>query len=399
MARFSRALLALIGGQVCLHSCMAGIRVAGPLLALRSGQPPWAVGVLLGLFAAAPVLSSLYAGRLADRHGYHHPLRLAVVLTVLGGLFAAAATWFIEVQFLLLGVAACLCGVGTNFGLIANQRTAGRLADGDRVALTRIFSWLALAPALSNVVGPVMAGSLIDLAGFRGAFIALTLLPLAALVWARQVPREQAAGRPVASTGRRAAWELFALPGMGRLLLVNFLLSSSWDLHSFIVPVIGHERGFSASAIGLILGVFAACVAGVRFLLPFLSHRLREHQVLVVAMWMTGAVLCVYPWVHSAWWMAVCAGILGLALGAVNPMVMTALHHLTPSDRHGEAIALRSMSINASSALMPLIFGAAGAALGASTLFWLMGAAVGLGSWQARQVGRAGELATSETDA
>ena len=68
MARFSRPLLALIAGQVCLHSCMAGVRVAAPLLALRSGQPAWAVGVLLGLFAAAPVLSSLYAGRLADRH-------------------------------------------------------------------------------------------------------------------------------------------------------------------------------------------------------------------------------------------------------------------------------------------------------------------------------------------
>jgi MFS family permease len=398
MARFSRPLLAVIGGQVCLHACMAGIRVAAPLLALHSGQPTWMVGVLLGLFAAAPVLSSLYAGRLADRHGYHHPLRLAVVLSVLGGVFAIAATGFPAWQFGLLGVSACLCGVGTNFGLIANQRTAGRMAGDDRAALTRIFSWLALAPSLSNVVGPVTAGTLIDLTGFRGAFIVLTVLPLAALVWARQVPKEQVAGRPTAGSQRRPAWELFALPGMGRLLLVNFLLSSSWDLHSFIVPIVGHERGLSASAIGSILGLFAAAVTGVRFLLPFLSHRLREHQVLFGAMWMTVAVFCVYPWVHSAWLMAVCATTLGLALGAVNPMVMTALHHLTPSDRHGEAIALRSMSINASSAVMPLLFGAAGAAVGASALFWVMGAAVGLGSWQARRVGRA-ELASSEPDA
>ncbi|HEX3140282.1 MAG TPA: MFS transporter, partial [Rhizobacter sp.] len=89
---------------------------------------------------------------------------------------------------------------------------------------------------------------------------------------------------------------------------------------------------------------------------------------------------------------------LGLALGAVNPMIMTTLHHLTPSDRHGEAIALRSMTINASSALMPLLFGALGAAIGASTLFWVMGAAVGMGSWQARHVGRT-ELRDSEADA
>lgn len=388
MARFSRPLLALIIGQICLHSCMAGVRVAGPLLALHSGQPTWAVGVLLGLFAAAPVVSSLYAGRMADRHGYHRPVHLAVGMTVLGGLVAVASTWLVAWQFGLLCLAACLCGVGTNFGLIAIQRSAGRLAEGDRAGLTRVFSWLGLAPALSNVVGPVVAGTLIDAVGFRGAFVALTLLPLATFWWSRQVPVE--VNTADVTVGRkRASWELLTLPGMQRLLLVNFLMSSSWDLHSFLVPVIGHERGFSASAIGLILGAFAAAVAGVRVLIPFLSHRLREHQVLVGAMLLTTLVFGIYPWVHSAWLMAICATSLGLALGAVNPMIMTTLHHLTPSDRHGEAIALRSMTINASSALMPLLFGAVGAAIGASTLFWLMGAAVGAGSWQARRVGRA----------
>lgn len=388
MSRFSRPLLALIMGQICLHSCMAGVRVAGPLLALHSGQPTWAVGVLLGLFAAAPVVSSLYAGRMADRHGYHRPVHLAVGMTVLGGLVAVASTWLVAWQFGLLCLAACLCGVGTSFGLIAIQRSAGRLAEGDRAGLTRVFSWLGLAPALSNVVGPVVAGTLIDAVGFRGAFVALTLLPLATFWWSRQVPVE--VNTADVTVGRkRASWELLTLPGMQRLLLVNFLMSSSWDLHSFLVPVIGHERGFSASAIGLILGAFAAAVAGVRVLIPFLSHRLREHQVLVGAMLLTTLVFGIYPWVHSAWLMAICATSLGLALGAVNPMIMTTLHHLTPSDRHGEAIALRSMTINASSALMPLLFGAVGAAIGASTLFWLMGAAVGAGSWQARRVGRA----------
>jgi len=310
---------------------------------------------------------------------------------VLGGLLAVTSTWLVAWQFPLLCIAAPLCGVGTNFGLIAIQRSTGRLAEGDRAALTRIFSWLGLAPALSNVIGPVLAGTLIDLTGFRGAFTALALLPLASLWWSRQVPVEvPSANAP--PRGNRAAWELFALPGMQRLLLVNFLMSSSWDLHSFIVPVLGHERGFSASAIGLILGAFAAAVAGVRFVIPFMSHRLREHQVLVGAMLLTTLVFCVYPLVHSAWLMALCAAVLGLAMGSVNPMIMTTLHHLTPSDRHGEAIALRSMTINTSSALMPLLFGAAGAAIGASTLFWVMGAAVGAGSWQARQVGRAQPL-------
>ncbi len=390
MTSFSRPLLALILGQVALHSCMAGVRVAGPLLALHQGHSALAVGVLLGLFAATPVLSSLYAGRLADRYGYHRPVRLAVGLTVTGGVLAVVATWLPGVQFALMCVAAALCGAGANLGLIVIQRSAGRLAHGDRAALTRIFSWLGMAPAMSNVIGPVIAGTLIDLTGFRGAFMAMAMLPLTALWWSRAVPKEEPPPT-VRAEGRGNAWSLLALPGFRRLLWVNFLISSSWDLHSFVVPVLGHERGFSASAIGVILGSFAAAVAGVRFLIPLLSHRLREHQVLVGTMLITTAVFIVYPFVHTTWLMGLCAVMLGLALGAVNPMVMTTLHHLTPSERHGEAIALRSMTMNASSALMPLLFGVAGAAIGASTLFWVMGAAVGAGSWQARLVGRVTE--------
>ena len=45
------ALARLISAQVCLHACMAGMRLAAPLLALRLGYSPLAVGVLLALFS------------------------------------------------------------------------------------------------------------------------------------------------------------------------------------------------------------------------------------------------------------------------------------------------------------------------------------------------------------
>jgi len=380
----SRTLIALIVGQICLHSCMAGVRLAAPLQALRQGHSAWEVGVLLGLFALAPVLLALPAGRLADRHGYHHPLRVAVALTAGGGLLALLSAWLVQADFVLLCAAATLTGAGSNVGLITIQRTAGRTAH-DATGLRRVFSWLGVAPALSNVVGPVLAGVLIDLGGFAVAFAAMALLPFAALWWARRVPPETPPPRS-AEQQRRSSWQLLHTPGLRRLLLVNWLLSASWDVHTFVVPILGHERGFSASAIGTVLGVFAAAVALIRLLIPVLAQRLREAQVLVGAMLATGLVFAAYPFVQSAWMMGVCAVLLGLALGAVQPMIMTTLHQITPQDRHGEAIALRSMTINFSSAVMPLVFGLAGAALGAAALFWVMGALVAAGSLQARRI-------------
>ncbi len=383
--RDARPLLALIGGQIALHSCMAGVRLAAPLAALREGHEAWSVGVLLGLFAAAPVALALAAGRLADRHGYHRPIRIAVALEIAGGLFAVASTWVGAWGFIALCVAAALTGAGANIGMIAIQRTAGRMAH-DPTELKRVFSWLGLAPAISGVVGPVIAGTLIDTAGFGAAFGLLAALPLFCLLVVRHVPIETR-DPAVPLLLPRSSWSLLESPGFARLLFVNWLISSSWDVHSFLVPVLGHERGFSASAIGLVLGVFATAVTLVRLAIPMLAHRLREARVLVAAMLATGLVLAAYPFALTAWMMGGLAIILGVALGSVQPMVMTTLHQITPADRHGEAIALRSMAINLSSAVMPLGFGLVGSALGAPVLFWIMAGVVTAGSVVARRVG------------
>lgn len=392
------ALLPLIGGQICLHAGMAGLRMAAPLLALRDGHSPLAVGLLLALFAAGPIGLALVAGRMADRHGYHRPVRVAVILALAGGVLALLAAWADgAVRYGALCGAAVLTGAGANFGLIAIQRSAGRLARGG-TDLKRIFSWLGLAPALSNVVGPVLAGLLIDAAGFGAAFAALALLPLATLVWARRVPVEAPSAAAVASHGgstRRTAWRMLQQPAMRRLLLVNWLLSTSWDVHSFAVPVLGHERGLSASAIGAILGVFALSVAAVRLLIPALAHRMKEAQVLSAAMLLTAGVFGLYPLAGGVWTMTACALVLGLSLGAVQPMIMSTLHQITPAAEHGQAIALRSVAINLSSTVMPVGFGLLGASLGAAPLFWLMAAAVGLGSWPARRLGHTVSLGPS----
>ena len=159
-----------------------------------------------------------------------------------------------------------------------------------------------------------------------------------------------------------------------------------WDVHTFAVPVLGHERGFSASTIGLILGTFTMSVTGVRLLIPWVAHRLSERTVLRGAMLGSGIVFCLYPLAPNPLLMGVCAVLLGVTLGSVQPMVMAMLHHLTPDQRHGEALAFRSMAINMSSTLMPLIFGATGTLVGAAVLFWVVGGAVGAGSWLTRRL-------------
>jgi MFS family permease len=410
-AAFGRVLLALIGAQIGVHGAMAGLRMAASLQALREGYSPWAVGVLLSLFAAGPVLMALHSGRMVDRHGYHRPLRVGVGLGIAGIVLALASTFLSGwLHFGLLCGAATLTGAGANLGLIASLRTAGRAAR-DHTERVRIFSWVGIAPSFANVVGPVSAGFMIDAAGFRAAYLLLGALPLLGLALSRWVPVEPAPEPGVAGIGAGAdidgideaegadvvtapaarAWGLFGAPGVRRLLFVNWLLSMCWDVHAFAVPVLGHERALSATVIGLILGSFTFSVSFVRLLIPLLAHRLREVTVLLGAMAGTALLFAIYPLVPAAGWMVGCSIALGLTLGAVQPMILSTLHHLTPPERHGEALALRSMTINASSTLMPLLFGAVGASVGAAVLFWAVGAAVGAGTWAARRLVRIGD--------
>jgi len=393
-ARAGRVLLALVAGQIGLHAAMAGVRLAAPLLALRDGHGAFSVGLLMALYAAAPALLSMPAGRLADRHGYHRPVRIAVGLSLLGAALAlAAAAAGPAPRLALLGLSAAAVGSGANLGLIAIQRTAG-LSARSSAERVRMFSWLSVAPSLSNAIGPVLAGVLIDRGGFAAAFAAMLALPLLTAACMRWVPREPPRQGGPAALAAASGVALLATPGLKRLLGVNWLMSASWDVHQFVVPILGFERGFSGTTIGLILGSFTLAVTAVRLLMPLWAHRVAEVSVLRAAMAGTASVFALYPLVHTPWLMVACATLLGLTLGSVQPMMLAMLHRLSPAGRHGELIAMRAMIMNASSTAMPLLFGAAGSAFGAAALFWLIGAAVAAGSWPARRL----RAATSRSD-
>ncbi|MDN5504375.1 MAG: MFS transporter [Comamonas sp.] len=375
------ALVRLILAQVCIHGTMTGMRMATPLLALKEGYSAAAVGMLLALFALTQVFLSLPAGRYADRHGLKRPLIISVVAASSG---AGVAVLF--PLYPVLCLSALLTGGAAGMALIALQRHVGRMAH-NKDELRKVFSWLAIGPAISNFLGPFAAGLLIDYAGgeaasttgFRAAFLLLTLMPLAAWFWARTV-QELPALQTESANQRATAWDLVQNRGFRRLLLLNWALSSCWDVHTFVVPILGHERGLPASVIGSILGAFAIAAAVIRMLMPIITRHLAESQVVLGAMVAACALFIAYPFMPGAWTMGACSVLLGVVLGSVQPMVMSMIHQITPPERHGEALGLRMMAINGSSVLMPVLFGSLGTVVGVSALFWAVGVLVGVSS-------------------
>ena len=368
------ALPAVIGSLVCVHASMAATRVTASLLVLDRGYPEWIVGVLLSLFAVAPIGLSLWAGRLADRHGLHRPLSIGMAMGLAGSLVAVLTQHPVA-----LAVAALATGGAVAVAAVGIQREAGLMAR-DASDLKRVFSWIALGPALSNAVAPVVVGLLIDHVGFRAGFVFAAVLPLLAWWLGQRVPKgapkpiwkpdEDSRGRP------RGALSLLRLAPLRHLLLVNLALSSCWDAHSFAVPVLGHARGLSASSIGLILGSFAVAATIVRLAISRWADHLDEKRALRGAMVLATVTCAAYYWLPGAAGMMLGSALLGLALGSVQPMILAMLHQVTPGDRHGQALGLRMLATNAATIVMPVSFGALAAATVPAAPLWLMGSLV-----------------------
>ena len=386
----------LVLAQICIHASMTGLRMAAVLLALNQGARPLQVGGLMALFSMSQVFLALPAGRFAERHGLKRPVGSSV-------LAAGAGAWLAALfpSYSVLCLAALLSGGATGAALIALQRHVGRGA-ADAMQLRRDFSRLAVGPAISSFIGPLSAGLLIDhagpspgaVSGFQAAFAAMALLPVVSWILIRRMgelraPRVVVAG-PTAgkTTGSSSAWHLLKDNKLRRLLLVNWLLSSCWDVHAFMVPVLGFEKNFSASSIGAITGAFALAAATVRLALPAFAEQLREHIVITFAMLGAALLLVVYPFLGSALAMGTGSLLLGGVLGTVQPMAMSLLHQITPDGRHGQALALRQIVMNSSSVAMPVLFGTLGTVVGVTAVFWTTAAALTLSAWSAWSMGQ-----------
>jgi MFS family permease len=369
----------LIATMICVHACMATTRVTASLWVLNQGYGEASVGMLLSLFAVAPIVLSLWAGRLADRHGFHRPVGVGVSLAFVGALLALAIP-----KLWAIATGCLLCGGAVAVAAVAMQREAGLMAE-EPGELKKIFSWMALGPAMSNALSPIIAGLLIDHIGMQAAFGFATLLPVMSWMLARRVPRNPPKVY-TKSFREPAAWDLFRLPAYRRLLLVNLALSAGWDAHSFVVPVVGHARGLSAASIGIVLGSFAAAATVVRLAIVRFSDDIDEAKALRGAMTLATLIFMAYAWLPGTLGLMCGSALLGVALGSVQPMVLAMLHRATPPERHGQALGLRMLTLNGATVGMPVGFGMLAAATALAAPMWVMAAALVAAQWPARKL-------------
>lgn len=371
-------LVRVIAIAVLGHVIFVSARMTGTLYALAHQASAWTVGLLLALFALMPMFIAVSAGRWIDRVGARRPMRAGLTLLFMGALLPAL--WPYERGGVLpLLAASTLMGTGQMLVLIPVQQWVGeRTAPAQRTAA---FSWLALGISTSGMVGPIASGALIDALGHRTVYGVLLLVALAAgaLLWSQRdvLPHHSQSQAPGASTH---PFELLRHTSVRQVLAASVLVSMSWDLQTFMVPVHGHAVGLSASAVGLILGIFAAATFVVRAAMPWLSRHFDEWTLLGATLVCAALAFALFPFFHTLAALSLVAFLLGLGLGAAQPNVMSLLHARAPQGRVAEALGLRTTLMNSSHVALPLVYGASASVLGVATLFWTTAVALAIGA-------------------
>jgi predicted MFS family arabinose efflux permease len=365
----------LIGLTILAHSAFNGSRMLVSLFAIHLQASPFTVGALMSFYALLPMLFAVSAGRLVDRIGARWPMFGASIALALGTLLP-----FVWPRLEMLYAASTLIGTGFMVFHVAVNQVVGALGRPEDRAAN--FSWLAIGFSVSGSLGPLMTGFAIDAIGHAYTFLLLFLFPLPPLIvlWLNRPPLPQAKERK-AGTGERRVMDLVRNRELRRVFIASGLLSMGWDLYTFVIPIQGSRIGLSASTIGVIMGTFALATFAVRLVMPLLVRRVKEWHTVTAALLITAGTYALFPFFSSVPMLMALSFVLGIGLGCAQPMVMALLYNTSPPGRQGEAVGVRTTVMNASHTVLPLAFGALGAALGMGPVFWSMAGLLAAGGY------------------
>jgi len=338
-------------------------KVLVSLFAIELGAPQFIIGVMIAMYSLLPALLALQVGKLTDRFG----VRLPMLFGSLGMTAALLLPWLFS-SMAALYASAALIGVSHMMCNVAAQNLVGSLGGAeDR---TRNFSNYALVMAVGSFLGPLAGGISIDAFGHARSYLyvaAIPLVPLMILAFAREVR----AGPRVRSEEEQAvlSTSLLANPTLRRTLISSAMAVTGQDLFQFYMPIYGHSVGLSASAIGVVLGMFGVSAFFVRIWLPALVKRWGPETVFMVSLYVSALAFLLFPLFGTAIALGAIALVLGLGMGCAQPVTLMLIYSRAPEGRSGEALGMRVTINQFTHIVVPIVFGSLGSAFGVAPVF------------------------------
>ncbi|HXF51435.1 MAG TPA: MFS transporter [Dehalococcoidia bacterium] len=326
-------------------------------VALWSGLLATATGV--SLFVFAPVW-----GALADRFG-----RKAMLLRAYAG-----ATVVLTLQGFVQNVwqlAALRLAQGAFVGTIpAANALVASAAPGPRVGYS--LGLVQMALFLSQFVGPVVGGSLADVAGFRATFvIAGAVYALSFLLVLTQVQESRAADARERESFVSGLRVVAANRQLLLLVAVVFFLNGAPAFVRPIIPLLVDTFELSRPAVvsGFAFSALAATSSVAALAVGRASDRIGYRNALAVATLGAGAAYVPVALANDVPLLLLSLAVVGMFSGGMLPVANALIGALSPEGRQGAAFGLAGSAQALAIAVAPLTGGAIARSFGVHTGF------------------------------
>ena len=354
-------------------TCMLAGRMVITLYALELGASAFVVGVIAAMNQVFGLLLAYPVGVIQDRHG----ARGMFVFGALAGGAGLALPWLFP-GMLSLYAASVLLGLWGVIQVVPVQSLMAVVSPPERVA--RDLSHLNTLAWLTAVIGPLVAGLAVDALGHGLASLALLPLVLATLGavarWGRLLPRGQRGRGPAAGLG-----DALRDRALRPMFMLSMLVQIAMDLFPFFLPLVGHERGLSASAIGTVTAISAIGAIPSALILPQLGTRASGMVLLGGSFVLCALSYLLLPLSGGMALLVAASLVYGLGIGGAHSLVSLLMFRRAPKERIGAIMGTRMMLNHVVKVIGPAAFGGLAGALGLASAPLAAGGLLGCAGW------------------
>ena len=327
-------------------------------------------GLLLSTFSAAQFFATPMMGKLSDRFGRKPLLVISLMGTVIANFLASSASFLpLSIGCVVLFSARFFDGMTGGNVSVAQAIVADVTEPKDRAKAYGIFG---AAFGMGFVVGPVISlvaqkltegmGTKISLgaAFFASSILATIALALTLLFLPETLPPEKRkVGGRWFDLGLKELAQGFFLPRIGILILLNFLIGTTFTIFTFgfqpYYTKVLNQGNLSLTGLFVMIGVLGASsqLGGV----PWLSKQTTLTRILFAGLLVRGLAFLFMPlWPDVRYFIEV--GIVFALFNAmVQPMISTLVSLNVTPERQGIASGLNASYLSIANAVGPVIAG------------------------------------------
>ncbi len=341
-----------------------------PFKALELGISASLIGLILSAPYVLPLALAIPIGAFVGRTGAQRVILFGALGMAMG---PACSLLFQGIGGLLANQV--IAGVSNILLIIAAQSLVSGLGHGK--VLERCFGWYTTCMSAGQLLGPLLAGLLIEHYSINHSFALIALFPLlssaSALLFSAQARRGTPSTR--AQSGYRAQWQLLTTnPGVQLSMLLASTSLFVMSVHSSFMPIYLESLSLTAATIGGLLSIRALASMLVRAFMSAIIERLggRTATIRFAVILITSALMLTGVVGDQVALLAVLAACIGVAGGLSQPLSMVILSESVSREQRAPSLAMRLMGNRGAQVAAPVLIGVVADVTGFATAFALV---------------------------